>query len=125
VVDADDFNAHGSGLIRHEFRGKKTFWPAVRISIFGSRASDGFASQSEATTVAVGLSPREGAQKPGVAERRLKGSTGSSFQASLSDAHPSPIILPWAQAHGYFTLSLRDLSDNAARRACTARILLA
>src|SRR2546429_355629 len=38
---------------------------------------------------------------PGVAERRLKVSIGSSVQASLRDAQPFPTAIPWAQAHGY------------------------
>ena len=74
---------------------------AGRISVFGRQGSAGSASQSEAMTVAVGFSPREGAQKPGVAERRLKSLIGSSVQASLRDARPFPSIIPWAQAHGY------------------------
>ena len=36
------------------------------------------------------LAHGEGTQKPGVAERRLKGSIGSSVQASLRDAHAFP-----------------------------------
>src|SRR5947208_930980 len=38
---------------------------------------------------------------PGVAERRLKVSIGSSVPASLRDAQPFPTVIPWAQAHGY------------------------
>jgi len=31
----------------------------------------------------------------------MKGSIGSSVQASLRDAQPFPTIIPWAEAHGY------------------------
>jgi len=40
-------------------------------------------------------------QNPGVAERRMKGSIGSSVQASLRDAQTFPTIIPRAEAHGY------------------------
>ena len=70
-------------------------------SLFEREGFAGSASQSEAMTVAVGFSPRGVSAKTGVAERRLKGSIGSSVQASLRDAHPFPTIIPWAQAHGY------------------------
>ena len=43
--------------------------------------------------VAVGFSPRGGSANPGVAERRLKASIGSSVQASLRDAHPSSTVI--------------------------------
>ena len=51
--------------------------------------------------VAVGFSAHGAGKIPGVAERRLKGSIGSSVHASLRDARPFPTIVPWAQAHGY------------------------
>ena len=57
------------------------FWaPALRRFCLAERGHDG----------SRGLAHGEGAQKPGVAERRLKGSIGSSVQASLRDVHPFP-----------------------------------
>ena len=83
-----------------------------RISLFGRQGSAGSASQSEAMTIAVGFSPRGGSTKPGVAERRLKGSFAYSVQTSLRDAHPSPTIIPWAQAHGYHHVVAARLPKN-------------
>jgi len=83
-----------------------------RIALFRHLDSAGSASQSEALTVAVGFSPRGGSAKTGVAERRLKGSIGSSVQASLRDAHSFHTIIPWAQAHGYHHVVTPRLPQN-------------
>jgi len=53
---------------------------------------------------AVGFSPRKTAQKAdGVAERRLKRNRQRivACQASLRDAQPFLIAVPWAEAYGY------------------------
>ena len=84
----------------------------ANLTFLGCRGTVGSASQSEAMTVAVGFSPRGGSAKTGVAERRLKGSIGSSVQASLRDAHSFHTIIPWAQAHGYHHVVTPRLPQN-------------
>ena len=67
--------------------------------------------------VAVGFSPRGGSEKPGVAERRLKGLIGSSVQASLRDEHPLPLFrgLKPLKPTATTTQSLRDFSKSEMR----------
>ena len=74
---------------------------AGRISVFGRQGTAGTASQSEAMTVAVGLSPRGGSAKTGrrgATLEKLDWLFGSSVAPRRA---PFPSIIPWAQAHGY------------------------
>jgi len=59
-------------------------------------------------TVAVGFISRGGSAKTGVAERRLKGSIGSSLQASLRDACLPPPLFRGLKPTATITQSLRD-----------------
>ena len=89
---------------------------AGRISVFGRQGSAGSPSLSKAMTVSRrAFAHRERTQKPGVAERRLKGSIDSSVRASLRDAHAFPTIIPWLKPTATITQSLRDFPKSEIR----------
>ena len=88
---------------------------AGRISVFGREGSVGSASRSEAMTIAVGFSPREGSTKAGRRGATLEGSTGSSVQASLRDAHSFFPLFRGLKPTATITQSLRDSPKSDIR----------
>ena len=87
----------------------------ANLTFLGRRGTVGSASQSEAMTVAVGFSPRGGSAKPGVAERRLKGSIGSLVQASLRDAQRYPPLSRGLKPTATIMQSRRDCPESEIR----------